>query len=128
MKRIRVLGCLLILLLCGCAAAPVCAEDQGESHYYAVCETYTGRRGCTLTVGDNACLSLQCAVERRGGRLDLSITDGTGAEVHRSEGLAEDTGFVVRLTEPGTYTVVIDAADYTGDVRLDWEAVGAAAQ
>lgn len=125
MRRILALGFLLIILLCGCAHAAVCAEDLGEDHFSAVCELYSGSRSCQLTVGENACVSIRCNLTCRDGRLDLRITADDGSEAYRGDGLDADAAFVVQLTKPGTYTLYMESHSFTGSLRFDWETAGA---
>ncbi len=118
--------CLLLLLLCGCAGAAVCAVEEGENSLRAVCEAYSGERSAEVNVGDNACISIQCGIEPKEGSLDILICDSEGTVAYEGQNVAEQMSFVVQLTAPGGYTISVDADQFTGSYSFDWETVGAA--
>ena len=122
----RLLPLLLVLLLCaGCVfGQAMFSEDRGETHYGGVCERYTGPQSCVLTLGENACINLRCTVERKSGELDINV--GCGAENYEYAGLQENVELVLQLTEPGDYTLSVDADNFSGSFRFEWETVGAA--
>lgn len=125
-KRSICLLLALLMLLAGCNAAGVFSEEHGATWFHGVCERYTGQRSCELTVGDNACISVQCTLTCKNGQVDVTIADDEGTALHRGEDVSTDNAFVVQLTEPGSYTITVDAADYTGGFAFDWETAGAA--
>ena len=125
MKRLLIL-LLILLTLTGCAAgSAMYSEDTGSSHFYGICEEYTGLRSSQLTLGENACINLQCTIDRKAGGVDIEITGG--GEVYAYDGLRESAELVLQLTAPGDYTISVNADDFSGGFHFDWETVGAAA-
>ena len=118
-------GVLLLCLLTGCARQGVFSEEQTASCLHVVCDEYSGQRSCHITVGENTCISVRCVYARKDGKLNVLIADESGFEAYRGDGINSNADFTVQLNNPGTYTISVDAENYSGKFLFDWETIGA---
>jgi hypothetical protein len=85
-------------------------------------EKFTGYRQTKISVGENNPVTVRVNIVTENGELDAYIAKDNNRESSSYEGNNVPTSsFTVTLSEPGTYTIRVDAKNHSGSYSFTWD-------
>ena len=94
-------------------------ENNTKHEFYGSYYKFSGTKEKSLTVKEGESKVVTVDIVTKKGSIDVSIYSDKDHKQY--EGMAIATSnFTVTLSEPGTYTIKLDASDHKGSYKFKW--------
>ncbi len=121
MKKLLIPLILLLLIgLTGCSNISIGSVQNNTSHKMSASYfLYSGMKKKELTVKDGETVEIAIKITTKKGKIDAFIYDENGEYLYKGEDIQEEASSVT-LTEPGDYTIEVDADNHRGSFSFTW--------
>lgn len=125
MKKMYLLALIFVVSsFWGCTTETGVINEHESNSSTGISMSYEKFSGCKqrlIEVKDNAPFVITVDIVSESGSIDVYITRENGQEGHSYEGHSIQTSiFTVTLTEPGNYTIQVEAKKHIGGYSFSW--------